>query len=67
MEALNKQIGNRVRLLREQKKMLQRELSQIAGLPVRTIGRIERGEVDVRISSLYKISKALEISIKDLF
>ena len=67
METLNKQIGNRIRLLREQKKMLQRELSQIAGLPVRTIGRIERGEVDVRVSSLYKISKALEIPIKDLF
>ncbi len=67
MDEIKKRVGSKIRFLREQRKMLQREVASLSGLPVRTVGRIERGEVDVRITSLYKISKALEISIKDLF
>jgi len=47
--------------------MLQRELAEKSGLQEKTIGRIERAEVDVRIGTLKKITVALGISIKDLF
>ena len=67
MDEIKKRVGSKIRFQREQRKMLQREVASLSGLPVRTVGRIERGEVDVRITSLYKISKALELSIKDLF
>ena len=60
-------LGLRIRILREQKGWLQRDLAKEADLPVRTIGRIERGEVDVRLSTLAKIAGALGISIEQLF
>lgn len=66
MEDLSSKVGEKIRSLRQKKGMLQRELAQKAGVPVRTIGRIERGEVDVRLSTLAKIATALGISIRTL-
>ncbi len=59
-------MGERIRVLRESRGWLQRELAKAAALPVRTIGRIERGEVDVRLSTLAKIAAALGVSLKEL-
>jgi transcriptional regulator with XRE-family HTH domain len=56
-------VGDRIRQLRASKKLLQRDLARDAGVPVRTIGRIERGEVDVRLSTLTKIARALGMSL----
>ena len=61
-----KELGARIRDIRERKVWIQRDLAKAAGLPVRTIGRIERGEVDVRLSTLTRIAKALGASLKDL-
>lgn len=63
----SERIGQRIRSLREEKGWLQRDLAKGADLPVRTIGRIERGEVDMRLSTLSKIAGALEVSIERLF
>jgi transcriptional regulator with XRE-family HTH domain len=41
-------------------------MAKAARLPVRTIGRIERGEVDVRLSTLNRIAKALGEPLKNL-
>ena len=60
------QLGERIRTLREERHLLQRELASQAGIPVRTLGRIERGEVDVRLSTLCKIADALQLDVKDL-
>ncbi len=59
-------IGVRIRELRQDRSWLQRELADRAGLPVRTLGRIERGEVDVRIGTLKKIADAFELTVRDL-
>jgi transcriptional regulator with XRE-family HTH domain len=59
MSRLEQQIGDRIRSLREEKGWFQKDLAERANLPVRTIGRIERGEVDVRLSTLHRIAKAL--------
>jgi len=66
MKTLENAVGERIRTCREQREWLQRELAEAAGLPVRTLGRIERGEVDVRLSTLAKIAKALGMSPKEL-
>jgi transcriptional regulator with XRE-family HTH domain len=66
MKNIETQIGERIRSLREAKGLLQRELADSASLPVRTIGRIERGEVDMRLSTLVKIAKALKVNFNDL-
>ena len=58
--------GERIRAKRESKGLLQRELAAAADLPLRTIGRIERGEVDVRLSTLAKIAVALGVPLKEL-
>lgn len=59
-------VGQSIKQLREKRPWFQRDLAQAAGLPVRTIGRIERGDVDVRLSTLTKIAKALKVTTKDL-
>lgn len=66
MKNIEIKLGNKIRESREVKGLLQRELADKAGLPARTVGRIERGEVDMRLSSLTKIAKALRVNIKDL-
>ena len=54
-----RQLGQQIRACREGQGLIQRELAKKAQLPVRTIGRIERGEVDLRLSTLLRIAKAL--------
>lgn len=66
MDLINKQCGQNIRYFREQQNLLQRELAEKAQLPERTIGRIERGDVDVRLSTLKKIAEALGLSIRDI-
>ena len=66
MNPLEMEIGERIRVRREKKEWLQRELAQAAGLPLRTVGRIERGEVDMRLSTLSKIAHALGVNLRDL-
>lgn len=66
MHSLEGQVGDRIRALREARCLLQRQLADAAGLPVRTIGRIERGDVDVRLSTLAKIAVALGVPLKEL-
>ena len=66
MARLEQQIGESIRALRESKGLFQKDLAKSAGLPIRTIGRIERGEVDVRLSTLTRIAKALSSRTKDL-
>lgn len=66
VDQVAKECGGRIRTAREDRKMLQRELAHKAGVPVRTIGRIERGEVDVRLGTLSKIATALGLHVREL-
>lgn len=66
MAGLEQHIGERIRAFRETKVWFQKDLAKAARLPIRTIGRIERGEVDVRLSTLNRIAKALGQDAKDL-
>lgn len=66
MRSLPSEVGLAIRHAREAHGLLQRELAAAARLPLRTIGRIERGEVDVRLSTLAKIAKALGVPLKSL-
>ncbi len=59
-------IGVKVRRLRNEQHWRQRDLARKAALPARTVGRIERGEVDVRLSTLIKIAGAFGVNPKRL-
>ena len=66
MDEINRRVGSNIRRQREQRSWSQGDLSEASGLPVRTIGRIERAAVDVRLSTLAKIAKALRVEVEDL-
>lgn len=64
---LIKSVGEKIRLRRLEINLSQETLSYDANIPRNQVGRIERGEISTSITTLYKICKALNIQIKDLF
>jgi transcriptional regulator with XRE-family HTH domain len=67
MDDLRKDVGRRIRSLREAGSLTQEELGEKAGLNYKFIGELERGRVNVSLDSLVKIAEALEVKIGDLF
>jgi transcriptional regulator with XRE-family HTH domain len=65
-KALIKSLGERIRKVRNEKGISQEELANEADIPLSQIGRIERGETNPTISSLFVISQALDIELKNL-
>lgn len=63
---LLKAIGSRIRDLRLQRNISQESLAYEADIPISQIGRIERGEINPTISTLYVISIALQVTLKDI-
>jgi ribosome-binding protein aMBF1 (putative translation factor) len=53
--------GKHLKKLREHKDLSQRDLADVAKIKFSQIGRIERGEQNTSISTLYALAKALEI------
>lgn len=64
---LLKAFGTVVRERRIQLKFSQEELAHQAGLHRTYIGMIERGEKNITLENIHKISTALKTSISDLF
>jgi len=58
--------GNKVRSLRESKKMSQEQLAELAGLHRTYVGGIERGERNPTLLNLLKIARALEVPLSEL-
>lgn len=64
---LNHKIGDVLRLLRNDKSLSQAELGELSGRSTNYIGAIERGEKNVSVTTLYSITKALNISLEEFF
>ncbi|MEI6507293.1 MAG: helix-turn-helix transcriptional regulator [Bacteroidota bacterium] len=62
-----KALGQRIKRLREDRKLTQLALGELCNNHAEQIGRIERGELNVSICSLLIIADALEIDLKELF
>lgn len=67
MNTLFKIIGKRIAQKRRLLKYSQEKLAEFAGLHRTYIGFIERGEKEVRITTLLKITKVLKIKLEELF
>jgi DNA-binding XRE family transcriptional regulator len=67
MENIGEDLKDRVRRLRRQAGLSQVSLSTLAGISSQTIKDIEAGRTDGGIKSLLAISRALRISVEDLF
>ena len=55
-----------LRILRTQKKMTLKELSEASSVDLQALYRYERGQVDISAYNAYKLSKALGVSMEDL-
>jgi ribosome-binding protein aMBF1 (putative translation factor) len=64
---VRKNLGARVRSLREQRKWSQEDLAHESGMARSFTGAIERGEKDLRLSTLVKLANTFEITVAKLF
>jgi transcriptional regulator with XRE-family HTH domain len=58
------EITARIRAARQAKALTQKELGQRVGLPQSHISKIEKGAVDLQLSSLVEIARALDLEVK---
>ena len=64
---VNKELGMRIRYLREQKKMTLEDLSFEAGVNKNYLSDLERGNRNPTVKVLQRIAYALDISLENLF
>ncbi|WP_034041144.1 helix-turn-helix domain-containing protein [Wocania ichthyoenteri] len=62
----NKNLANRVKELRKRKGFSQEELTEISGLSLRTIQRIENGETEPRGDTFKRLANALNVTPDEL-
>jgi transcriptional regulator with XRE-family HTH domain len=66
-EAISVDVGNRLRQLRESRAVSMRTLATMSGLSANALSMIERGKTSPSVSTLYRLSDALEVPITDFF
>ena len=62
-----KKLGERIKYIRESKNLSREDIAFACEFSGSYMGMIERAENDFKISKLYKIAKALDVNIEDLF
>ena len=65
--AIKKEIGEKIKKARKQKKLEQVDVAAIAGINRSYYGRIEKGLANPTIEKLYKIIKTLDLKSSDIF
>jgi len=63
---VSKRFSQRLRQIRKQKKMTQQELAEAASLHITYVGHLELGKYHPTLFTVWKIAKALDVSIGDL-
>ena len=66
MNDVLKEIGNKIIEHRKKNKQTQADISFYTGIEISEISRYEQGKINLTISTLLKISKALNIHPKEL-
>ena len=72
MAILNEQeaiisFGNKIRLIRKEKKISMQMLANIAEIELSQIYRIETGKINPKLTTILKIAGALEVDVRELF
>lgn len=65
--SLPEAVGNRIRELRKAKGWTQEQLAEAAGLHYSYIGGVERGNRNISLETLEKISKGLQVPVEQIF
>ena len=66
-DALLRNIGSRIRLLRKERSMSLRDLAYSIGMEPSNLSVIENGKSNPQLLTYAKIAAALELSLKELF
>ena len=66
-DAVSVDVGERLRELRQERGMSMRALARASGLSANALSMIERGRTSPSVSTLYKLSEAMEIPITAFF
>lgn len=64
---IKEEIGKRIKAIREQKAMSQKDLAYSADLDRSYIASVENGARNISIVNIEKITKALHITLADFF
>jgi len=64
---IKSKIGDRIKELRAQKEMSQKDLSYSADLDRSYIASVENGKRNISIVNIEKVANALEVSLKEFF
>ncbi|SEN93219.1 DNA-binding transcriptional regulator, XRE family [Chitinophaga rupis] len=59
-------LGARLNELRTEKELSLRQLSYISNLDYSTIGKIEKGQVNITFTTLVELAKALEVELVEI-
>ncbi len=59
-----KEMGNKIKTVRKEKKITLRELGKLCGLDFGSISRIENGEKDSHVLTLKNIAEKLNVDLK---
>jgi transcriptional regulator with XRE-family HTH domain len=62
MSSISKRLGKKIKLARVEKDMSQSNLAHTAGIDSSHIGKIERGELNITVVTLYRLAEALKCS-----
>lgn len=65
--AVSVDVGNRLRQLRETRKVSMRALAQKSGLSANALSMIERGKASPSVSTLYRLADAMDVAVTDFF
>jgi len=66
-EQVQKALGEQIKSLRIKKGWSQKTLAELSGTTTVHIARIERGELDIHLSTLFALSEAFQSTISQLF
>ncbi len=64
---VNIELGKRIRKFREEMGLSQEELSHKVGIHYTTLSRIERGEANSPVYTIFRISQVLKCRMSELF
>ncbi len=67
MNKLSKIIGLNIKLLRRKKGLSQEKLADEAGLHRTYVGKVERGEKNLTIQTLFELTSSLDVSLEEFF
>lgn len=61
-----KLVGGRIKYIRESRKLTQQQLSDMCNIEKTNLSRIEAGRTNITLKNLFKLSKALDVSLKEI-